>query len=66
MGDKDIIEVPFDPINKDLHGKDFSAIPFDLGKFSRKQIVFSTSQVDGVKSPLRSVSQKHEDKLMEV
>lgn len=74
MRDRDNFEVFVDQVDKVLHGKKFWVLPktscraelvvfFDLQKYNRKEICPIISQVFKVLSPLRAVSQNHEDKL---
>lgn len=65
VGDEDMIEVSIDPVDEDLQGKEVSMHSFDPRKYKRKNIWLNISQVGEVTSPLRAVSQKHGDTLIE-
>lgn len=60
-----MVELPARPVDKELHGKEFSMLSFDPRRYSRKETRFIIFQVDEVSSPLRAVSPKHEDEMME-
>lgn len=66
MGNGDVVEIFVDPVDKDLHCKKVSVLPFDSQNHNRKEIWLTISQVDGVMIQLRAVSQKQEDELMEL
>lgn len=64
MGDENNVEVLVHPVNDDLHGRNFSMSTSDPEKCNRKNIWFIISQVNGVTSLLRVVTQYHEDKVI--
>lgn len=53
-GDGNIIEVPVDPVDDDLHGMTASVLSFDPRNCERKEIWLIYSQADEVTSPLRA------------
>lgn len=61
-GGEDIVKVP---VSGNLHGKEVSVLPFNPQKYEREEIWLTIFQVHEVTSPLRAVSQQHDDELVE-
>lgn len=53
------------PVDKELHSKKDSVLPFDPQKYERKKIWFIIAHIYELKSPLWAVFQKHEDEFSE-
>lgn len=58
--DEEIVEVPVDSVDENLHGKKVLVLLFDPKMYSCKEVSHVTSQVDEVSKQLRAVSRKHE------
>lgn len=65
MGDKGIVEEDEALVDDGFHGKNVSSTAFDPRKYTRVMTWFTISHIDEVTSPLRTVSQKSEDELVE-